>query len=210
MKSSTKYILGGVGLIFVAIICILAYGAYSIYTTLTNFGVAREVPDAIKEARVTVGGEFLHRSEMFKLEHPGWLSTILEGAKISDEKERERIMNSKTAASIFNFADIEVVGSEIVAAGEFGGYIFDLQGNLKKHVTFEPAKKSVKIGPIERDIWSSGLRNLTIARLDTERIGFFSADIGDGMRVFDSNGNEIWASGSDRLDLGKSSAESDK
>ncbi|HKP69995.1 MAG TPA: hypothetical protein VJV05_11975, partial [Pyrinomonadaceae bacterium] len=74
----------------------------------------------------------------------------------------------------------------------------------------EPAKKSVKVGPIERDMWSSGLRNLAIARLDAERIGFFSADIGDGMRVFDSNGNEIWASGRDVFDLGKTPAESDK
>lgn len=202
MKRSTKYILAGAGLFVVMVVGVIGYGLYSIYSTLRSFGLGRDIPETLKEARVTTGAEFLRRSEFFKLEHSGWLKTISEGSKVADQKERERLLNARTAAGIFNFADLRVVGDEIIAAAEFGAFVFDHHGNLKSQAGFEPATERVKIGPIETDTNVSNMDNLRIVRLDQQRTGFLAFSLTNGVRVFDSKGTEIWSFGKETIDLG--------
>lgn len=203
MRFKTRNILLIFGFFGLIVIGVLAYGIYSAYSFMTQFGMSREIPEEIKDARVLKGQEILERKEFYKLTKDGILKTIGDGSKIRDEKERERVVKSQTAKGIYNFSDLKIIGEEIVAVGQFGGFVFDFNGNLKRQILFEPDAEKLKIGPYEQNTYQSNLDNLRIVKLDTDKIGFLSYGISQGARIFDDSGNEVWSVGKEDRDLGK-------
>lgn len=201
MTSKTKNILIILSVLVVIGLGVVGYGAYKIYSLFTHFGSNREVPPELQQARITVGEGFLTRTEFFKLEEGGVLKAIGEGSRIPDEKEREKKVNANVARGIYNFADLQVVGQEIIAVAEFGGFFFDVTGNLKKEIYFEPVAEKLTIGPYEHQSYQSRASNLRIVRLDSSKVGFLSFDSTQGVLVFDENGNQIWSHGKKDVDL---------
>ena len=201
MKRKTRNILLILGALVIIFAGIVGYGAYSLYSFFSQFSMSREIPDEIKEARVVAGAEFLTKTVFFEQSKQGILKTISDGTKVKDEKERQRMVQSEVAKGIYNFADLKVVGDEIVAVGEFGGYFFDLGGVLKRHIAFDPVVVKVKIGPYEQDTYQNGLDNLQIVHLEKDKLGFLSYGSTEGVRVFDANGNQIWSTGSEKADM---------
>ena len=201
MKTKTRNILLVLGAVAFIFLGIIGYGAYSLYSFFSQFSMSREIPDEIKEPRVLVGSEVLSKTVFFELSKQGLIKTVSDGTKIKDEKERQKVVQSEIAKGIYNFEDLKVVGDEIVAVGEFGGYFFDLAGNLKKHITFDPVVEKVKIGPYEQDTYQSGLSNLQIVSLERNKLGFLSYGSMEGVRVFNTDGNQIWATGREKADI---------
>lgn len=191
-------ILGAIAFIFVGTI---GYGLYSVYSFFSQFSTTREIPDEIKDAKTLVGSEFLTKTVFFHQSRDGLVKTIGDGTKVKDEKERQKMVQSEVAKGIYNFADLKLVDGEIVAVGEFGGYFFDLNGDLKRHMAFDPVVVKVKIGPYEQETYQNGLSNLQIVQLERNKLGFLSYGSTEGVRVFDENGNQIWSTGSEEADL---------
>jgi hypothetical protein len=202
MKPKTRNILIVLGVFAAILIGLVGFGMYSIYSFVSRIAAGRELPPELIEARITKGAGLLRRSEFFKLDESGWMETIKETSKTQDEKEQHRIMNARTARSVHNFSDLRVVGDTVVAVAEFGGFFFDFNGNLKNEITFEPTTARVKIGPIESDTYQPSTDNISIVLLDREHIGFLSHGYVQGARVFDHDGNEIWSTGKEILDVG--------
>lgn len=190
------------GIIAVAGIAIVGYGGYQIYSIFANFGFEREVPEELKEARVRKGNGLLTRTEFFKMERKNLLGTIKESSAQSEDKDRQKISNAHIARAFYNFTDIRVMGSEVIAAGEFGAFVMDLNGDLKREVFFEPLSDKIKVGTYEQTTYRSNIGTLRIARLEPGRIGFLSFDYVQGVRVLDESGNEIWSHGKEDIDLG--------
>jgi hypothetical protein len=197
---NTLLIIGSVLLIFAGIIGYISYRAYSF---LSSVGISREIPDELKETKVLKGEDFLTRTEFYKLDEEGFLKTIEKSSRIEDEKERQKIIDSQTAKRFHNFTDIKVFGDEIIAAGEFGGFVFDLDGNLKRQLLFEPSVEKLKIAGYEKEHYQSNLDNLRIVALEKNKFGFSSFGSMQGFRVFDENGNQLWAYGKESVELSK-------
>jgi hypothetical protein len=130
------------------------------------------------------------------------LKTIAKGSGIRNDQEREKYTQSQTAKNFYNFSDLKVIGDEIVAVGEFGAYIFELNGNLKRQVAFDLVKDKIKIGPYEQDNFQSELDNIQIVQLETNVYGFLSYGSMQGVRVFDRNGHQLWEYGKETVGLG--------
>jgi hypothetical protein len=159
------------------------------------------MPEEIKEARVLKGEGLFTKSEFFKLTKGTFLEIANEGRKIKDEKEREKLVDSEVAKGIYNFSDLMVYRDEVIAVGEFGGFIFDSQGKLRQNILFEPVKYDINIGPFNKTTYRSDLDNLKIVHLTPDKIGFLSQGISQGVRIFDDSGKQIWSFGSDSRNL---------
>lgn len=203
MKTKTRNILIIIGVILLIFAGTAGYAGYKIYSFFSGIGISREIPDELKEAKVLKGADFLTKTEFFKLKQEGFLTTTGKGSQIEDEKERQKFINSQSAKTIYNFADIKVFGYEIIAAGQFGGYVFDLHGNLKREILFEPTVEKIKIGYYEQDHFQFNLDNLTIVPLEKNKFGFSSFDSVQGVTIFDDNGNQVWTYGKEKLELSK-------
>lgn len=159
------------------------------------------MPDEIKEARVLTGQGFITKSEFFKLKNESLIGTISHGAKERDEKERQKLINSEIAKGIYNFSDLSVNGDEVIAVGNFGGFIFDLNGHLKKRILFEPIERKIQVGPFKSTSYQSDTDNLSVVHLTKDKIGFLSYGSVQGVRVFDEIGNQIWTIGKVDIDV---------
>lgn len=201
MKKKTRNILIVISVILVFCFSVVGFAVYKAYSFFSQIGVAREIPDELKEARILKGAEILNKKEMFRFEKEELLKIIGKGAQTKDEKERQKVIQSQTARGIHNFADIKVVNNELIAVGQFGGFIFDLNGNLKREILFEPSAEKIKIGWYEQDNYQSNTDNLKIVELEKNKLGFSSFGSTQGFRVFDENGNQIWEYGKDKIDL---------
>jgi hypothetical protein len=201
MTPKARNILIGFGIVAVAGIAIVGYGGYQIYSTFANFGFEREVPEELKEARVAKGNGLFTRTEFFKMERKDLLGTIKESSAQSEDKDQEKISNAHIARSFYNFTDIRVMGSEVIAAGEFGAFVLDLNGNLKREIFFEPLMDTIKVGTVEQTSYRSNIGTLRIVRLDPSRIGFLSFDYVQGVRVLNENGDQIWSHGKEVIDF---------
>lgn len=197
---SKKLLIIGIS-VGVVLIGITFYGIWSIYSFFSQFGSPREVPDAIKQTRVLKGEGFLAKSEIFKLTKESFFETIGDASGAETEEEREKITQSKIAKGIYNFSDLEVFDDKIIAVGEFGGYVFDLKGNLQNEILFEPTKEKIKIGWYEQDTYRSNLDNLEIVELEKGKFGFVSLGSVSGVSIFDSKGKRLWEYGKDDVDL---------
>ena len=188
MKKRTRNILIILAVILLSILGVVGYGIYSIYSLFAG----REVPDEIKVARVLKGEGIFVKSEFFKLKKSSFLETAKEGQKIKDEKEREKLIDSEVAKGIYNFSDLMAYRGEVIAVGEFGGFVLDAHGDVKQRILFEPVKFDISIGPFNKTSYRSDLDNLKIIHLTPDRIGFLSEGSIQGVRIFDENGNQIW------------------
>ncbi len=206
MELKTKKLIGcGAVLILITVglVGFFVYRTYSFFNQLESYKVEKaEIPTDIKEARILKGADFLKKTEMFKLTTESTFETFKRGATIADEKEKERFIRSQTAKNYFGFADIKVFRDEIVAVGNFGGYVFDLQGNLKKEFFFEPTTKKISFFGFEKETFDLSLDNLEIISLNNEKYGFITDDLTTGAIVYDENGNQIWNFGKEEIDLG--------
>jgi hypothetical protein len=205
MELKTKKIIGCGAiliLITVGLVGFFVYRTYSFFNQLESYKVEKaEIPNEIKEARILKGADFLKKTEMFKLTNESTFEILKRGAT-ANEKEKERFIQSQTAKKYFGFADIKVFRDEIVAVGKFGGYVFDLQGNLKKEVLFEPTIQKISFFGFEKETFDLSLDNLEIISLDNKKYGFISDDLTTGVIVYDENGNQIWDFGKEEIDLG--------
>jgi hypothetical protein len=197
VKKRTRNILIIVSSVFLVLGGLSAYGVYRIYKYVVRFSTPPELPAEIKEARVLKGGDFLTKKEFFKLNREGLLKTVAKGGDMQRQLAKRR----------FNFSDLKVIGNEIVAVGEFGGYVFELNGKLKREVVFDLMKERAKIGPFTQDEDKAGLENIRIVRLETNVFGFLAYGSMQGVRVFDANGHQLWANGQETFDLGRSKEE---
>lgn len=202
MTSKARNILIVAGIAIAATLGVIGYAAYSLYSFFDGMVARQKVPDEIKDPKILKGEGFLKKNEMFKLTNDGILGAISKGMSKSDERERQKVVSADTARSIFNFSDLKVIGNEIIAVGEFGAFVFDLSGNLKRQVLFDVVKEDVKIGPFETNTYRSELDNLRIVKLDKERFGFLSWGSMQGVRIFDDSGKEIWSYGKRDVDFG--------
>lgn len=202
MKKSSRNILIVLVCVFVVIGGFAAYGVYKIYSIFSFVrSMTPETPADIKEPRILTGGDFLTKKEFFKITTGGMFETIGKGSTIKDEEEREKFVHQQTAKGIYNFDEIKVIGYEIVAVGKFGGFVFDIGGELKREIVFDLVKDKIKIGPYEKEHLHSELDNIRIVQLETNKYGFLSFGSTSGVRVFDQNGHEIWAYGKQDIDL---------
>ena len=202
MKRSTRNILIILACIVVVIGGFAVYGVYRLYSFYSLVSSMHETPSELKETRVFQGGDFFTKTELFKLDQSGMLETMGKSASIEDEAERWKFIHMQTAKGIYNFSDLKVIGHEIVAVGEFGGYILELNGTPKRQIAFDPVKEKIKIGPYEQDDYTAGLDNVRIVRLEKDKYGFLSFSSTAGVRVFDQDGHQIWSHGKEDLDLG--------
>ena len=195
MKKRSRNILIVLSSVILVLGGLSALGVYRIYKYVTRFSTPRELPAEIKEARVLKGADFLTKKEFFKLTREGMLKTIGKSTGIENEEGRAKYTQSQIAKDIYNFSDLKVIGNEIVAVGEFGAFVFDLNGNPKRAIVFDLVKEKVKIGPYEKDNFQAELENIQIVQLATNFYGFLSYGSTQGVRVFDQNGRQIWEYG---------------
>lgn len=213
MKRKTRNILITGGVILTLICGAAGFGAYKIYSFLTYFGARSEasIPDEIREPRILKGGDFLTKREIFKLEKKGYWTTIYKSISMPDEKEKQKEISAEVAKGIFNFSDIQAFGNNIVAAGEFGAYIFNADGSLNKEIRFEPAMEKTKIAGYEMKNYNRGANEPKIVALDKNNFGFLSIDNGfGGVTVYDGEGKIIWQYGGEDInfsELGKTKEE---
>jgi uncharacterized protein YkuJ len=201
MKKRSRNILIVLLSIFIVLGGFAGYGVYRLYKIFNYVAREPEIPAEIKEPRVLTGGDFLTKKELFKLDRSGTLETIGKSAGIKDKEEREKFVRQRTARNIYNFSDIKVIGYEIIAVGEFGAFVFELNGNLKHEVAFDLVNEKFKLGPYESDNYQLDLDNIRIVRLDADEYGFLSFGSMQGARVFDRKGHQIWAYAKEDLDL---------
>ena len=201
MKKRSRNILIALLSIFIVLGGFAGYGVYRLYKFFDYAAREPEMPAEIKEPRVLKGGDFLTKKEFFKLDRSGILETIAKGAGIKDEEERQKFTHRQTAKNIYNFSDIKVIGYEIIAVGEFGAFVFELNGSLKHEVAFDLVNEKIKLGPYESDNYQSHLNNIRIVRLDADEYGFLSFGSMQGVRVFDRKGHQIWTYGKEDMDF---------
>jgi hypothetical protein len=202
MKPRTRNILIIVGIVVLIVFGFVGYGIYSLYSFFSQVRefTNREIPAELKETGVLKGADFLTKSEFFKLKETGFTETIGKGAAAKDEKERQKIINSNTAKGIFGFDDIKICGEEIVAVGKFGAQVFDLNGNFKQEILFEPNQTKIKVGWYEQNHYKNDLDNLQIIDLENDgRCEFFSFGLTQGMVVYGNQGNIIWKYGENEI-----------
>jgi hypothetical protein len=204
MKPKTRNILLIVGLILMTFAGIFGYVGYRIYSFFSAVSATlnKEVPDALKETKVFKGEGFLRKTEFFKLNKLAYQDVVWKGSEITDEKEKQKFIGSETAKDIFGFADIKICGEEIIAAGKFGGYVFDRAGSLKREILFEPKVQKLKVLGFPKETFTSTLDNLRIIDADNDgKCEFISQSSSDGVTIFDEHGNAAWRYGDRSADL---------
>jgi hypothetical protein len=203
MKKSTRNVLIILLGIFVIMGGLFAYGLYRAYSFWNSLASTKEIPAGLQEVRVLKGQDFLKKSDFFKLDSQKMLTTIKKSTDLKDEKERQKYLESEMAKGIYGFDDLKVIDQDVIAVGQFGAYVFDLNGTQKRFAAFEPTAQKVKVGPYETESYSVQANNLRIVELEKNRYGFLTFGYTDGVRIFDENGLSIWAYGKQEIRLGK-------
>lgn len=198
-----RHLVGCGILLIILTVSFIGFAGWSVYSLLNQVEKAAEVvlPEELKEPKILRGEGFLSKTEMFKLPKLTPLQLITKSISISDDKQREQFTRREAAKKFFNFSDLRVCESEIIAVGEFGGYIFDLNGNLQRELYFEPIESILKISWYEQKIYRDTLHNLRIVDLENDgKCEFISFSSTDGAAVFDNQGKTIWRYGERSFD----------
>ena len=154
----------------------------------------------------------MQKSEFFKLPKLSYAETVAKASQSKDEKEKNQIISAETAKDIYGFDDLKICGAEIVAVGKFGGYVFDLSGNLQRELYFEPKVEKISIFGFERESFRATLDKLRIVDFRNDgNCSFISQGSVDGVAVFDNQGRLTWRYGERPIDVfkQKSPAEED-
>jgi len=218
LSPKTRILIGCGMLVLLVFLGIVGYAAWKAYSFFSRFGVVSEkiIPDELREPRVLKGADFLSKTEIFKLKKLSFTETVRKGATAKDEKEKQSIISSETKKDVYGFDDIKVCADELIAVGRFGGYVFGLDGNLKREILFEPKARKMKFLWSEHETYSDTLHNLRIIDLENDgQCEFISEDSIDGVTFFNNQGNVAWRYGETDINLEdvwreKSQAESDE
>ena len=213
LSPKTQNIIAIVAILMIITTSILGYGVYSIYTFFRDIGnyTSQPLPKEIEQARVLKGNDFLNKIEMFKLDNFSFLETIKKSATEPDKKKRQIKLSNETAKGIFGFDDIKICADEIIAVGQFGGYVFSKKGDLKREIIFEPAERKIKIWFYEQIDYKNTLDNLRIIDFENDgKCEFISNNSIDGVTVFNSDGNVNWRYGKREIDIWKSKTEEER
>jgi hypothetical protein len=218
LSPKTQNLIGCGVLVLLIFLGIGGYAAWKAYSFFSRFGVVSEknIPEQLREPRVLKGTDFLAKTEIYKLKKLSFSETVGKGASAKDEKEKQKIINSESAKDVYGFDDIKVCGEELIAVGKFGGYVFGLDGSLKREILFEPKARKMKFLWSEQETYNHTLQNLRI--IDFENDGqceFISEGLIDGVTIFNNQGNVTWRYGERDINLNevwneKSEAEQDK
>lgn len=200
-------------LITLVVIASAGIGGYYLLRSVFPFDLSpREIPAELAEPRVLTGADVVTRSVLYRVERSSLLSSLPIDTSRS-EKDRARSSGSSISIGIYNFTDVRMVGEQLVAAGQFGAYFFDLQGSFIRSITFEPSARHTKIGPVNHSDMKTPTDEIKIIDLGAYRVGFFSESSSDGVSVYDENGDIMFSQGRTKSDLGdilKSDSESFK
>lgn len=181
-----------IALLLIGTTVYVLWSAYSFVRSINSFN-EKSLPSELIEPRILTGNGFFTRTELFKLDKNEHIKTIGKSINVKDEKERQKLIGSETAKTIYGFSDLDLCGNEIIAAGEFGAYVFNLEGELKREILFEPTIKKIRIGWYEQNSYEQNLTNLKIVELKKgEACGFISFDMSAGVTVYNDQGNIIW------------------
>lgn len=195
-------------LLITAVLVILFFGGFfswAIYkfSTGVRYFLSREIPEQIKEPRVMTGNGRFARSLFFSKDADSIGETLKKGGNSPDSKSRKRAIDSSAAKVIFGFTDLQIVEGKVVAVGKFGAYVLDRNGALEKSITFSPIGQRISIFGYEFESDQSNHGDLKIARLAPGRIGYWANSSTMGFSVFDENGESIWRTGEERLEMGE-------
>jgi hypothetical protein len=202
MKPITRnLVIGGVLLV----LGIISYGVYSIYSVANTVSTSRSVfiPSQLMETKVFKGEDFLAKTEIFKIKKVGFWQTVLKSAFAKDKKDGEQITNSEVAKGIYGFNDIKVIGNEIIAVGKFGGYVFDLNGNLKRDFLFEPQQGEMTVFGFKKERYYQALNELRIVEIAKDNYIFLTQGSVEGINTYDKDGKTIWKFGNRESELMK-------
>lgn len=184
---------------------ILIYGVWSIYSIFSNFGPRSEasIPTPIREPRILKGAELFERKEVFRKEKMGLIEIAQKSRQIPDEKEKQKYVNAQSARMIYNYSDLKVCGDQLLAAGEFGVFIFDTSLSLKQEIFFDSSPEKVKIGGYEMQTNNQRIESPKIFELEkNKQCGFISKASISGVTVLGATGQIIWEYGKETIDLG--------
>ncbi|MDQ3799396.1 MAG: VCBS repeat-containing protein [Acidobacteriota bacterium] len=194
----TQNLIGCGVLVLLIFVGIGGYIGWRVYSFFSEFSTrARvEIPDELSEPRVLKGAEFLSKNEIFKLNQGSYVETVKKAAAAADEKEKQRIISGYSAKKVYNFDDLKICGGEIVAAGEFGVQVLDLNGGFKRGILFEPTLTKIKMGWYQQDDYKPAADNLQIVDFDGDgKCEFFSHGTTEGVTAYGNDGNIIWKYG---------------
>lgn len=210
LSPKTQNLIGCGVITAILLIGVVSYGLWSVYSFFKNINTSAEtpLPEELQQARVVTGGDFLVKAEVFKLSDEPYAQTIGKSVLISDEKERAKIVASSTARRFHNFSDLRLCGGELIAAGKFGAFAFDLEGKFKREILFKPTTEKIKIWWFEHNTYKQNLNHLQIVELKkNEPCGFIAYDSVAGATIYNDKGNIIWNYGKENSDLSELWAE---
>lgn len=194
LKRSTKIVLSVAAGFIMICVGVAGYGAwkiFSFYSEVSSY-VNKAVPTELSEPRIFVGNGFLSRKEILKKSEKSFSEIILKGAA-QNEEDRDRMISIESAKSVYGFSDVKLCGNDVVAAGEFGAYVVDLEGNPRRFVAFERLADEIKILFWTKKIYRDTNSNLRIFDIDGDGLcEFYSNAPGDGFTLFGSDGRVMW------------------
>ncbi len=211
-KSSNKIVwilllvIGGLLLIFT----LLGVAVYWFYLSFGKYGLTRQMPPEIREARVLSGANVMERNIFFQREGSNFVKVIRKAAKTKDDAERQKVITSQIGQSVDEFEDIVIgeldgqPGTDVALLGRTAVHILSTEGELRSFTPFEFEMRKVKIGWFESEHPRSSFNHAQAVDLDNDgRTEFILSGLTDGLAVFDLQGKLLWKYGAIELDLGK-------
>lgn len=193
-KRSVKIVLSVIAAIIVTVFAIAGYGVWRTLSFLSEISSDsdKQVPIELAQPRVLTGSEFLSKRQLFKKTAKSFSEVVFDGSA-RDEEDRDKLVSIESAKKVYGFSDIRLCGDEIVAAGEFGAYIIDRDGNLKRFVAFERLKDEIKVLFWTQKTFRDTTDNLRIFDIESDgRCEYHSNGPSDGLALFDSEGRVLW------------------
>jgi hypothetical protein len=173
--SSLKKILIGAGVFLVLLFSLCGYGAYLFYTKLVKpLNEAEIVPPELQEARILSGGGYLEKKEFYRLPKGKFdlgLSSIV-ALKVGQ-------LDGQT-------------GTDVGVLTNFGGDIFDNQGQPRQSIHLTIPEGSIKVEPVDLPRQKTNLRNPQFVDVEGDGVTeIFAYSSVDGFALFNFQGQII-------------------
>ena len=201
MIKKTRNILIVIGFLLLIFTGIIGYGVYRAYNFFIDIAslINRPILPEIKEPRILKGKDFLDKKEVVVVSdgQVEYFPTNNEG--------REAFSQSVLANYFWDFEDLQILNNEIIAISRSGGFVFDINWNLRREFEFEQPKEKIKIGWFELNEnrkQISHLNKIKIVPLAKNVYGVLSYGVSGGAKVFDKKGKILWTYGEKDIDLG--------
>ncbi|MDH3494304.1 MAG: hypothetical protein OEM82_12190 [Acidobacteriota bacterium] len=201
ISRKTKVVVGIFLVAILATVSLVGLGVYGFYSILSDDGSGK-VPKSIERTGVLKGEGVLKKTTFFELEKAGLMDTVRGVTPEGTEGDRKRVASALVAEKIFGFDDLRMAGGKMVAASQFGVFVFDSGGKLESRKFFQISRQKVKAGWFELENEKPELDNLRIVRLSREKFGFLALNSISGVTVYDENANVVWRHAEETPDLG--------